>query len=385
MGGLKKEEARAKKERSKGKKMPYKTYQEGSRRSTRAAKEEPEAVKTEELPAKDVEMKDVTNTEYTEEMKLEGAEGDGAEKKKPSWLNRSKEGGIKKLPKEVVRRRRNFRLKKMLTPKAPIMVLNELLGQTKVIYEVSEPTPQLIRTQPALYTARTEYDNQKFTGLGPRKEIAKNICAEQVLQYITTKSCLGAKDEDGDDEDMDGNQENGDKSKRPEMESETPWVSLASLALFKLFNDWQAQGYQLPPGIFRGPSGSGPSMANVNPAAISAKVAAASRAAVAASQPPQAATPNAPKQKKPPAPKGEKTLPENPQTKHPVQLLNEMTGPLVYEQTGQTGVPPNCIFTMAVTVNGTTYSGQGKSKKEAKKAAAISAVAELYCVHYPVA
>ena len=63
----------------------------------------------------------------------------------------------------------------------------------------------------------------------------------QVLQYITTKSCLGAKDDEGDDEDMEGNQENGEKSKRPEMESETPWVSLASLALFKLFNDWQAQ------------------------------------------------------------------------------------------------------------------------------------------------
>jgi len=362
--------------------MPYKTYQEGSRRSTRAAKEEPEAVKAEELPAKDVEMKDVTNTEYTEEMKLEGAEEGGAEKKKPSWLNRSKEGGIKKLPKEVVRRRRNFRLKKMLTPKAPIMVLNELLGQTKVIYEVSEPTPQVIRTQPALYTARTEYDNQTFTGLGPRKEIAKNICAEQVLQYITTKSCLGAKEEDGDDEEMDGNQENGDKSKRPEMESETPWVSLASLALFKLFNDWQAQGYQLPPGIFRGQTGSGNTMVNPNAAAISAKLAAAGgRAAVNASQPPQAAA--VPKQKKPAAPKGEKSLPENPQTKHPVQLLNEMSGPLVYEQTGQTGVPPNCIFTMAVTVHGTTYSGQGKSKKEAKKAAAISAVAEIYHVHYP--
>merc|ERR1712088_1160449 len=161
-----------------------------------------------------------------------------------------------------------------LTPKAPIMVLNELLGQTKVIYEVSEPMPQVIRTQPALYTARTEYDNQTFTGLGPRKEIAKNICAEQVLQYITTKSCLGAKEDDGDDEEMDGNQENGDKSKRPEMESETPWVSLASLALFKLFNDWQAQGYQLPPGIFRGQTGSGNTMVNANAAAISAKLAA---------------------------------------------------------------------------------------------------------------
>ena len=50
----------------------------------------------------------------------EGEDGGGAEKKKPTWLNRSKEGGIKKLPKEVVRRRRNFRLKKMLTPKVQI-------------------------------------------------------------------------------------------------------------------------------------------------------------------------------------------------------------------------------------------------------------------------
>merc|ERR1711978_572939 len=136
------------------------------------------------------------------------------------------------------------------------------------------------------------------------------ICAEQVLQYITTKSCLGAKDDEGDDEDMEGNQENGEKSKRPEMESETPWVSLASLALFKLFNDWQAQGYQLPPGIFRG----GPSSANPNQPATSAKAPPPAAALggswssssssggrgwgkIAASQPPAAAT--LVKQKKP--------------------------------------------------------------------------------------
>ena len=65
--------------------------------------------------------------------------------------------------------------------------------------------------------------------------------------------------------------------------------------------------------------------------------------------------------------------------------MNEMTGPLVYEMTGQAGTPPNCIFTMAVNINGTTFSGQGKSKKEAKKAAAISAAAEMYNVQYPVA
>ena len=74
------------------------------------------------------------------------------------------------------------------------------------------------------------------------------------------------------------------------------------------------QGYQLPPGIFRGQTGSGNTMVNANAAAISAKLAAAGgRATVSASQPPQAAA--APKQKKPAAPKGEKSLPENPQVR----------------------------------------------------------------------
>ena len=114
-----------------------------------------------------------------------------------------------------------------------------------------------------------------FTGMGPSKSIAKNICAEQVtsyvfeqptpcwhiclvfvcvcictcvylqvLQYITTKSCAGNKTE-AEGEDLleeEGDQENGGKiTGRPDMETDTPWVSLASLALFKLFNDWQAQ------------------------------------------------------------------------------------------------------------------------------------------------
>jgi len=60
-----------------------------------------------------------------------------------------------------------------------------------------------------------------------------------------------------------------------------------------------------------------------------------------------------------------------------------MAGPLIYEQTGQTGTPPSCIFTLSVTVNGETFSGEGKSKKEAKKAAAVNAVGSLYNIYYP--
>jgi len=338
--------------------MPYKTYQEGARRSSRASAKKDDS---DDEVMREVEMKDVTNT--TEEL-MDIKEEEMGEKKKP-WLQRTKEGGIKKIPKEVQKRRRNYRLKKMLTPKAPIMVLHELLGQTSVQYEVSEPSSS-VRSLPSLYTAKTQYDDQTFSGMGPSKSIAKNICAEQVLQYITTKSCTGVKPEP-ENEDEAGDQENGGevvkKPVRQDLETDTPWVSLASLALFKLFNDWQAQGYVVPAGMMRG------SQSHI--------------IAADAGGDGVAGTEKVPKAKKPAVPKGEKTLPENPQDKHPVQLLNEMAGPLVYVQTDQTGTPPACVFTLSVSVNGVEYSGQGKSKKEAKKAAAINAAKELYNVNYP--
>ena len=129
--------------------------------------------------------------------------------------------------------------------------------------------------------------------MGPSKSIAKNICAEQVLQYITTKSCAGLKEEDGEEED--GDQENGGKT-RPDMETDTPWVSLASLALFKLFNDWQAQGYVMPAGMLKGNA--------IQMEALGGLVAGAAGVPATAKPP-----------KKPAAPKADKVLPENAQVR----------------------------------------------------------------------
>merc|ERR1712029_427515 len=56
------------------------------------------------------------------------------------------------------------------------------------------------------------------------------------------------------------------------------------------------------------------------------------------------------KPKKEKTDKGEKTLPEDYLKKHPVQLLNEMKGPLEYEETKREGEPPSLIFTMSVKV-----------------------------------
>ena len=42
---------------------------------------------------------------------------------------------MKKIPKDVQKRRRNFRLKKMLTPKPPMMVLFELVNHADIQFQ----------------------------------------------------------------------------------------------------------------------------------------------------------------------------------------------------------------------------------------------------------
>ena len=166
--------------------------------------------------------------------------GDNKREFRKPWAEKLKElkdGKIVKVPKEIQKRRRNFKLKKMIAPKAPVMILHEMLG-TAVTYEVAEPIMPQGPHMPMLFRARAVYQDTEFIGQGPSKSIAKNICAEQVLQFITTQSCL--------------------KNEEPESESgssfetDTPWSALASLAMFKLFNDWQAQGYAVPPELMPG-------------------------------------------------------------------------------------------------------------------------------------
>ena len=61
-----------------------------------------------------------------------GAENGTAAKPKPDWLSKIQEGGIKKPPKDVLKRRRNFRLGRMVAPKQPVCALQELIRQERV-------------------------------------------------------------------------------------------------------------------------------------------------------------------------------------------------------------------------------------------------------------
>lgn len=65
-----------------------------------------------------------------------------------------------------------------------------------------------------------------------------------------------------------------------------------------------------------------------------------------------------------------------------LQLLNEMKGPLEYLENGCESQPPNFVFTLSVNIQLLTFSGQGRSKKEAKKAAAQAALQAFYNLQF---
>uniref|UniRef100_A0A1B0DNQ9 Uncharacterized protein n=1 Tax=Phlebotomus papatasi TaxID=29031 RepID=A0A1B0DNQ9_PHLPP len=63
-----------------------------------------------------------------------------------------------------------------------------------------------------------------------------------------------------------------------------------------------------------------------------------------------------------------------PQAKNPVALLNELRQGLTYTLEAQTGPVHAPLFTISVEVDGQTYTGQGRSKKMARLAAAEAAL-----------
>lgn len=102
-----------------------------------------------------------------------------------------------------------------------------------------------------------QINGETFTGVGPSKQMAKNTCAERGILAITVKKSLECKNKGQMDAD-------GNPLKPNQMEDETPWSHLSSVALFKLFSDWQAQGMQIPEELWRAPEvNPGPSSVEV--------------------------------------------------------------------------------------------------------------------------
>merc|ERR1719500_1479626 len=250
-----------------------------------------------------------------------------------SELNKIKEGKIKKKQKQKwskVEKKNyiNFRLRRMISPKCPVQILEELAQQesSNISYNFLEP---LKEAGMELFPCEVTVNEAVFTGTGPSKQIAKNIAAEGAIHAFIT-NCVESDDTIPEAEDIADN---------------APWRALASLGLFKLFNDWQSQGYTLPPQFMSTPSPA-PRGSPTTP----------THTETTGSSPQSHFVMNPSK------------MPEDPTSKHPVMLLHELHPGITFE--GALGVVPGNMFSMTVEVQDRSFQGSGRSKKEAKKACA---------------
>jgi len=236
-----------------------------------------------------------------------------------------------------------FKLRRSIQPRAPLTILNELagVGGGKVVFEFLD-VPEEERRRRAWqadtdveevgsFECRCIVQGLEFIAEGVTKAEAKAAVVEIAIQGMISVKC-----QKNEEEGVGVNEDN------------CPWSVIASLALYKLYNSWQSQGYTLPPELTSLPgdySGVGHSSCRGGGAQVGNKV------------PVERVTMDKPA----------------------LQLVNEMASRMNmtfdFQLTSEVGTPNDKVFTMAVTVGEKTYSGQGKNKKSAKQAVA-SAVLE---------
>jgi Double-stranded RNA binding motif len=149
-----------------------------------------------------------------------------------------------------------------------------------------------------------------------------------------------------------------DAAAAAKKDDEVPMIQLASFALQKLFAEWSAEGFEIPD-LMHG----GQPKANDSAAAV-----------------PAAGEEVAVKAKKPPARRTE--LPPNAATMHPTMTMAVMRPQTAYQELGSSGTPPAMVYNLGVTVDGEEFVATARSKKLARKSAAIKACNKLFGTAY---
>ncbi|XP_045122118.1 double-stranded RNA-specific editase 1-like isoform X5 [Portunus trituberculatus] len=284
------------------------------------------------------------------------------ETRKRPW---EKPGGIK-VKRKKVPGAKNLKIRRYVQPKNAVMCLNELRPGVTYTTEqeggVGQPFCISVEVPGAI-------DGQKYRGFGSSKQLAKQAAAEAALISFVKPPVTTAE-----------NQE----------EDKTPWATLASFAIYKLFNDWREGrvGMCPPP--------SQPYGAAIPPAFLNQSIGPAATTAVKEESPQAAAfteaicahlggrAPNTPavdpKSTEPvKVPNPAKQVPESAAAMHPVMVLHQMKPGLQYNinQTTRDNKP---FFTVTADIDGKEFSGEGTNVKKAKFFLAKAAILGLYGV-----
>lgn len=237
------------------------------------------------------------------------------------------------------RLRQNKRLRKVLVPKNALMALHELRGVMISDFNVSNKTG-------GGFICQVTVNNIQYEGFGASKMAAKSDASEKALRDLFISKMLQRPLKNTDK--TDGSIENiskpteikpletteGDvemKSAENSDEDDIPMVNLASYALYKLFSEWENEGFEIPE--FRSSS----SLSNST----------ASLAHIDVKKPPTVRT----------------ELPPKWQDIHPAMLLCMMRPGSSYTDLGSEGVAPNQIQRIGIVVDGENFIGKGRSKK----------------------
>ncbi|XP_061716574.1 double-stranded RNA-specific editase 1 isoform X2 [Cydia pomonella] len=296
----------------------------------------------------DVEMK----TEPGTEGNNEGGNGGGGGGR-PHWM-KNKLGGVKKISNKERRRRQNETLRRLLTPKNALMVLNEMMPNEQLAtqFKVEAAGNQFYKpANQQSFCADLTLDGNVYKGYGENKLSARNAAAEKAIRDLIIKrmSKVFANDA-ANAADAEGDNANG------ENEETLPMIQLASFALHKLFSEWEYEGVKVPQLKSTGQQGNSTECMEVI----------------------------APPPPKPKPPMKRKELPPNAAALHPCMLLTYMRPGLEYRELAVSGdKPQTMLFTMGVDVDGATYIGKASNKKEARRAAARAACAALFNVSFP--
>lgn len=251
----------------------------------------------------------------------------------------------KKLEKER-KARQLRRLRKLLTPKNAVVALHELQGPG-----MGEFT---INTNGVETTAEIVVNNVRYEATGPNKHLAKARASEKALRDLVIAQMSKARSNAEKPANGNSETEGAEDVDMAEVSDndDVPMLHLASYALYKLFNEWQNEGFDIP--------------------------------AIKPTKAPIKLTPGGTHPLAPKVPKTKADLPADATTRHPTALLAFMRPQVPYEDLGSnnTNDPTQREFSVGVTVDGQRFIGKARSKKMARKEAASAACLQLFDVQF---
>lgn len=286
--------------------------------------------------------------------------------RKRPWEKVDEQGN--KIKRKKVPGAKNLRIRKHVQPKNALSCLNELVPG--VVYNTEQEGG--VGQQ---FGVSVTIEGKIYRGFGTSKQIARQNAAEAALVSFVKPPVPKSATEDN------------------KMEDKTPWATLASFAMYKLFNDWKdgriGTGHTAAP-AFPGVSSQNlqgffnQMVAGPQPITVSQTNMAHTNAISQYLGTPAAGVIKSPESKNANTgvsiAKPAKQVPDNAASMHPVMVLHQMRPGIEYITNKTTGDDNRPYFVVASNIDGQQFTGEGTNLKKAKFNLARDAIYSLFGV-----